>query len=385
MNLNIYPEQLTGLSGYAFEPLSYSLDVNVRQKGVANEKLTIADISPVSTQDNNRVLLSTPRINGHVQLQSQLVKTFTVLTEQFQENSVQTNKWLTSLLAKFSTPAAKSERLPSPEELEIELSRALEGIKKTQQEISLGQMKQTRLHNQEKMKRNQEKMQEATNAAKAASKAGLAGKIFNWFSAAVMLVVGALLIGTGIAAGAGAFMVISGALSLTNIVMQHLGENGTISKENMKTIGWVLMALQVVVAVVGVIVTLGAAFPAVVAKISQSAVKALKVLTEMTTTMAQSAVRTFKLGTQATMTTLNVANGSAGVTHGVMQYRSLSYGGEVKMFQADLNQMQKFMDAMQQGFKQNMAAWLQAMSLITQMLHAKGQTSDRILCRPATV
>ncbi len=382
MNVSMHTNPSMDLSAYpVVEQVRVSGEAVVGQIPVIDSEPHLASVSI----DWASPLLPLPHVDGHRKLQVGLMETFTVLADRYQKNNSQTTQWVTELLDNVNRSSSKLKRLPSPEDFEIELSQALGKLKETQQKLDLEKMKQVSLQNRKKMEENHTKIKESTQAVKEAKNAGLASKIFGWLSGPVMMLAGLLLIATGVGAVAGVMLIASGALSTLNMGLQLAGEKGAISKEVMKTLGWVLLAIQVVVAVASIIVTFGLAFPAAVAKISQSSAQIIQSVTQVTTGLSRSTVHLIKLGTQVTTTGLNLSSGSAATANSVMQHRVLRKESEVKISSAELNQIQKHMEAMKEDFQQKMMALQHCALVNAKMMQAKGETLDRILRHPATV
>lgn len=145
----------------------------------------------------------------------------------------------------------------SPDEFEIELSKVTDQLGAAQKKLKLAEIEQTRQNNIKQMDVNQTKMKEAEEAAEKAKKSGLAGKIFGWLSAIASLVIGAILVATGVGAAAGALLIAAGAVGVANMAVQQAAADGLISPETMKWLGPVMTALEVAVALISVVVTCG--------------------------------------------------------------------------------------------------------------------------------
>ncbi len=85
-----------------------------------------------------------------------------------------------------------------------------------------------------KIEENQEKIKETEENAKQVKKSGIASKIFGWLSAIASVIVGAIMVASGVGAVAGAMMVASGVIGMANMAVKQAAEDGLISQEAMK-------------------------------------------------------------------------------------------------------------------------------------------------------
>jgi len=149
-----------------------------------------------------------------------------------------------SLLLPHSS-ALVSAAFTSPEAFEIELGKLTSDLEKTQTKLKLADLKRAREQNEKK-------------SAQKAKKSGLASKIFGWISAIASMIIGTIMIATGVGAAAGALMIAAGVFGVVNMAVQQAAEDGRISPEDMKIAGPILMAAEIVLAVLSAVVTFGA-------------------------------------------------------------------------------------------------------------------------------
>ncbi|MCV6021148.1 type III secretion system translocon subunit SctE, partial [Escherichia coli] len=85
--------------------------------------------------------------------------------------------------------------------------------------------------------------------------------IFGWISAVVSIVVGAIMVATGVGAAAGALMIAGGVMGAVSMALQEPAVQDALKEAgvNVDVLNKVVMALEIAVAVIGVIVTFGGA------------------------------------------------------------------------------------------------------------------------------
>ncbi|KIT45204.1 translocator protein PopB, partial [Vibrio parahaemolyticus EN9701121] len=88
----------------------------------------------------------------------------------------------------------------SADDFEVELAAITDKLKSAQNELKIQEVKVAKAKHEQEMAENQEKIKESEAAAKEAQKSGLASKIFGWISAVVSIVVGAIMVATGVGA-----------------------------------------------------------------------------------------------------------------------------------------------------------------------------------------
>lgn len=109
-----------------------------------------------------------------------------------------------------------SAGLMSPQAFEIELAKITGEVENQQKKLKLTEIEQARKQNLQKMEDNQQKIRESEEAAKEAQKSGLAAKIFGWISAIASIIVGAIMVATGVGAAAGALMIAGGVMGVVS-------------------------------------------------------------------------------------------------------------------------------------------------------------------------
>lgn len=293
----------------------------------------------------------------------------------------------------------------SPDEFEIELSKVTDQLGAAQKKLKLAEIEQTRQNNIKQMDVNQTKMKEAEEAAEKAKKSGLAGKIFGWLSAIASLVIGAILVATGVGAAAGALLIAAGAVGVANMAVQQAAADGLISPETMKWLGPVMTALEVAVALVSVVVTCGGA---VAGKIAELGAKVGGKVAEVTAKIAAKAgVEAFKAGakaatevTKAALTTTQkvvktatgVADLALNIGQGITSTVNNSFQADLQNTQADLVEnrqglttLQAVMDKLKEALSQMTESFQHIMEMIFQMITAKGTMLQNIASRPSAI
>jgi len=158
------------------------------------------------------------------------------------------------------------------------------------------------------------------------------------------------MIATGVGAAAGALMIAAGVFGVVNMAVQQAAEDGRISPEDMKIAGPILMAAEIVLAVLSAVVTFGAGAVKGLAKLGvkigfkmagkgtsevglkliQNASKVYLKAADVSSKLAGStATKVAKLGTQTADIIVDVGNG---VTKSI----DSAYQAESQNKQADL-------------------------------------------------
>ncbi len=149
----------------------------------------------------------------------------------------------------------------SADDFEVELAAITDKLKSAQNELKIQEVKVAKAKHEQEMAENQEKIKESEAAAKEAQKSGLAAKIFGWISAVVSIVVGAIMVATGVGAAAGALMIAGGVMGAVSMALQEPAVQDALKEAgvNVDVLNKVVMALEIAVAVIGAIVTFGGA------------------------------------------------------------------------------------------------------------------------------
>lgn len=295
--------------------------------------------------------------------------------------------------------------MTSPDEFEIELGKVTDQLGAAQKKLKLAECEQARRSNIHQMEANQTKMKESAEAAEKAKKSGLAGKIFGWLSAIASIVIGAILMATGVGAVAGALLIAAGAVGIANMAVQQAAEDGLISKETMKWLGPLMTALEVAMAVVSAVVTCGGAVAGAAAKLGA---KVGGKVAEVTAQIATKAgVEGFKAGTQtatelikATLTTaqkivktttgvsdlaLNIGQGVTSTVHSSLQVDLQNKQADLVENRQDLTTLQAVMDKLKEALSQMTESFQHIMEMIFQMITAKGAMLNNLASRPSAI
>ena len=122
--------------------------------------------------------------------------------------------------------------------------------------------------NRQQMALNAQKLAEVNQRHQDAGTASVFEKVFGWAAAIVSIVVGTVLVATGLGAVAGALMIAGGVMGIVSMSLKQAAEDGHISKEVMKYLGPVLMAVEVALALASVVLTVGGSLAVVAAKLA---------------------------------------------------------------------------------------------------------------------
>ncbi|MDT3714996.1 type III secretion system translocon subunit SctE [Pseudomonas soli] len=156
----------------------------------------------------------------------------------------------------------------SDAELDIRLTELLSRLGVRQTELNLQQVRQMTEQNRQQMALNAQKLAEVNQRHQDAGTASVFDKVFGWAAAIVSIVVGTVLVATGLGAVAGALMIAGGVMGIVSMSLKQAAEDGHISKEVMKYLGPVLMAVEVALALASVVLTVGCSLAVVAAKLA---------------------------------------------------------------------------------------------------------------------
>ncbi|MBP8174536.1 type III secretion system translocon subunit AopB [Aeromonas allosaccharophila] len=304
------------------------------------------------------------------------------------------------------TSALVTAAFTSPESFEIELGKLTSDLEKTQTRLKLADLKRARELNEKKIGENQEKLKEAEESAQKAKKSGLASKIFGWISAIASIIIGAIMVATGVGAAAGALMIAAGTVGVVNMAVQQAAADGLISKEVMDKLGPILTAVEAILAVASAVVTFGAGAVKGLAKLGvkmgfkmagkgtseiglkliQNSAKAyLKAADISSKLTASTATKIAKVGTQAADMIVDVSSGVTKVVDNAYQAKSLDKQAELLENRQEMTALQGVIDKLKEAIAQMIEAFQQTMEMIFQMLNAKGDMMNNLARRPAAI
>lgn len=330
-----------------------------------------------------------PGVNQQVTTQQQ--QELGQLMKTVQQGAANSAKLIanTSLLANLA--------LTSPDEFEIELGKMTSELEKTQKKLKLADIERARAENLKKIDENQTKMKEAEEAAEKAKKSGLASKIFGWISAIASIVIGAIMVATGVGAAAGALMIAGGVVGVVNMAVQQAAEDGLISKEVMDKLGPVLMGVEIALAIVSAVVTFGAGAAGAIAKAgakiggkvaditAKMAVKAAELSAKLGSTAASTTAKVVKFGTGAADLVLDVCNGTTKTVDSVNQASLQNKQADLVENRQVMTALEGVMDKLKEALSQMTEAFQQVMEMIFQMITAKGAMLNNLASRPAAI
>lgn len=278
----------------------------------------------------------------------------------------------------------------SPEDFEIELGKLTTDLEKTQTKLKLADIERTRNQNVKKIDENQAQMKEAEEAAEKAKKSGLVGKIFGWISAIASIVIGAIMVATGVGAAAGALMIAGGVVGVVNMAVQQAAEDGLISKEVMEKLGPVLVGIEIAMAILSSIVTFGGAALAHVAKgAGKIAAKAAQLAAKVGMDTAQQTLSTtmkaVKLGTQAVDVVLDVSNGVAKTVDSTNQSKLQDKQADLIENRQEMTALEQMLEKLREALSQMTEAFQNILEMIFNMVTAKGAMLNNLSSRPAAI
>lgn len=307
------------------------------------------------------------------------------------------------------TSALVTAAFTSPEAFEIELGKLTSDLEKTQNRLKLADLDRARSQNEKKISENQEKMKEAEESAQKAKKSGLASKIFGWISAIASMIIGAIMVATGVGAAAGALMIAAGAVGVVNMAVQQAAADGLISKEVMDKLGPALMAVEIILAVASAVVTFGAGAVKGLAKlgvkmgfkmagkgasevglklIQNSAkvyMKAADISGKVAGNAASTTAKMAKIGTQTADIIVDVGNGVTKTVDSANQAKLQLKQADLLENRQEMTALQGVIDKLKEAIAQMIEAFQQTMEMIFQMLNAKGDMMNNLARRPAAI
>lgn len=283
--------------------------------------------------------------------------------------------------------------LTSSESFEIALSRVTDELSAAQKANKLEDIKRVREGNLQTMEENASKIKEAQEATKETRKSGLAAKIFGWFSAIASVVVGVIMVATGIGVVAGALMIAGGVLGISSQSVQQAAADGLISKEVMEKLRPALMGLEIVAAVALGVVTFGSGFARLLAKvggqlgaaISSGAAKLAALGARLGDAVRQSVSHGLKFGVQVAELVVDVGSSATQIISSGMEAKSRFKQADLLLSRSELTALEAVAQRLNEDLARLVEAFLVVMEQISQIISANGQTLHNISSRPATI
>ncbi|MGL5707103.1 MAG: type III secretion system translocon subunit SctE [Aeromonas sp.] len=366
--------------------------VDSEGKSVAQAtQVAAGDVVSKSEGRAKGVELPQPKPGVNQQVTAQQQQELGQLMKTVQQGAANSAKLIanTSLLANLA--------FTSPDEFEIELGKITSEVEKTQKKLKLADIERARTVNFKKIDENQAKIKETEEAAEKAQKSGLASKIFGWISAIASIIVGAIMVATGVGAAAGALMIAGGVVGVVSMALQQAAKDGLISSDVMDTLSKVLMAVEMLLAVISAVVTFGGSAASAIAKgVSKVSTKAAEMLTKAGTKIAAfaakganaattTATKVLKVGTQATDLAINIGNGVTKTVDNVNQAKLKTKQADQLESRQELTALDAVMDKLKEALSQMTEAFQQVMEMIFQMITAKGSMLNNLASRPAAI
>ena len=341
------------------------------------------------------VSLNAPLAVSNSQVSAQQLGEIGKLVASVKENTRVILPHTTGLVtAAFTSPAA----------FEIELGKITSDLEKTQTKLKLEDIKRARDLNEKKIGENQEKIKEAEESAKEAKKAGIFGKIFGWLSAIASVVIGAIMVATGVGAAAGALMIAAGVVGMVNMAVQQAAADGLISKEVMEKLGPALMGIEIALAVISAAVSFGSTIGGAITKLASKiggkvadvtakiAAKAGEVAAKFGAKATVEAVKVTgqaakvaKMATQGADILLDVSSGVSKSVQSVKESESLNAQADLALSKSEMTELQGVIDKLKEAIAQMIEAFQQTMEMIFQMISAKGDMMNNLARRPAAI
>ncbi|MFT0868131.1 type III secretion system translocon subunit SctE [Pseudomonas sp. CAM1A] len=282
----------------------------------------------------------------------------------------------------------------SDAELDIRLTELLSRLGTRQTELNLQQVRQMTEQNRQQMTLNAQKMAEVTQSHQDAGTASVFAKVFGWAAAIVSIVVGTVMVATGLGAVAGALMIAGGVMGIVSMSLNQAAEDGHISKDVMKYLGPVLMAVEVALALASVVLTCGGSLAVVAAKLAgkvsgKAAQVALSVGQKIQSVASSGGSSVASAGTRArlqmTMTGASMAtatlSGAAEAASSVMQGLALRSEAQLGEMRLVLEQGHGYLEQLAKELEQLLAKKQQRFEQLLEMLSARHKACADIACR----
>lgn len=358
-------------------------------------RLDAATVQVAGQARKSGVSLNAPLAVSNSQVSAQQLGEIGKLVASVKEN--------TRLILPYTTGLVTAA-FTSPEAFEIELGKLTSDLEKTQTKLKLDDIRQARTLNEKKIGENQAKIKEAEESAQEAKKAGIFGKIFGWISAIASLVIGAIMVATGIGAAAGALMIAAGVVGVVNMAVQQAAADGLISKEVMEKLGPALMGIEIALAVMSAAVSFGATIGGaiaklgakiggkvadvtakIVAKAGEMAAKFGARATFEAVKVSDKVAKVAKLATQSADILIDVSSGVAKTVQSAKESESLDAQADLALSKSEMTELQGVIDKLKEAIAQMIEAFQQTMEMIFQMINAKGDMMNNLARRPAAI
>ncbi|HHJ4200806.1 type III secretion system translocon subunit AopB [Aeromonas veronii] len=358
-------------------------------------RLDAATVQVAGQARKSGVSLNAPLAVSNSQVSAQQLGEIGKLVASVKEN--------TRLILPYTTGLVTAA-FTSPEAFEIELGKLTSDLEKTQTKLKLDDIRQARTLNEKKIGENQAKIKEAEESAQEAKKAGIFGKIFGWISAIASLVIGAIMVATGIGAAAGALMIAAGVVGVVNMAVQQAAADGLISKEVMEKLGPALMGIEIALAVISAAVSFGATIGGAIAKLgakiggkvadvtAKIVAKAGEVVAKFGAKATAEAVKVTsqvakvaKMATQGADILIDVSSGVAKTVQSAKESESLDAQADLALSKSEMTELQGVIDKLKEAIAQMIEAFQQTMEMIFQMINAKGDMMNNLARRPAAI
>ncbi|OCA56268.1 type III secretion system translocon subunit SctE [Photorhabdus namnaonensis] len=367
-------------------------DISVATPFKGEQHVTPSQASDLSADvaKSRRVSLPAPLAVSNTRLEREEMAKL----ESIMQESKQATGLIKALTTKLTgTSLLSSLVLSSSEAIEIELGKLTSEIERNQTKLKIQDIQRARQESLQKMDENQQKIKEAENSAKEAQKSGLFSKIFGWISAIASIVVGAIMVATGVGAIAGAMLIAGGVVGAVSQGLQEAAKAGLISKETMKWLGPAMMAIQIIVSLVALGVSFGGSAAGIIAKMgakiggkaAEMATKAAEFSAKAASTVANATARSVKLATQVSDMTVNLANGAAQTANSAFQSKAANRQADVQLSRSELTAFQAVMDRLKEELSQMVESFQHVMEMIFQMLNARGDMINNLASRPQEI
>ncbi|QXH58443.1 type III secretion system translocon subunit SctE [Pseudomonas maumuensis] len=282
----------------------------------------------------------------------------------------------------------------SDAELDLRLTELLSRLGARQTDLNLQQVRQVTEQNRQQMALNAQKMEQVNQRHQDAGTASVFAKVFGWAAAIASIVVGTVMVATGLGAVTGALMIAGGVMGVVSMALNQAASDGHIAKEVMQYLGPVLMAVEVALAVASVVLTFGGSLAAVVAKVAgkvsgKVAQTVLSVGQKIQGVAANGVTSAASAGTQAklqmTLTGANLTtttlSSTGNAASSVMQALALRSEAELAAMRLELEQGHRYLEQLTKALEQVLAKKQQRFEQLLDMLSARSHACADIAGR----
>ncbi len=289
-------------------------------------------------------------------------------------------------------------KIPPPSTDALDVANLLASIKSKINEAMTGIAKENidknRADQLQKFQERIEQLQKAMEAMKKAEKWGLLGKIFGWVVPALMVVVGAALVATGLGAPLGAALIAGGVVGLAAQTLEATGGAQWI-RENLLTPMFEALGLdkekaqlaatityQVIIIAIMIAASLGAGAAAsgMAAGASAGASAASSAGTSASAAAASTSAQTAaKVAASTTQALVGLGQAGLGVGQAINQNEAAGHEAKATEINAFLKKLQQKLEEHEGELKEIMESWERGMDIVMNVIDTQNSMAHLAL------